>query len=219
MAPVNKIKEPGAPPHCPQCGHEGDSNSLFDKGQQKEFINFSDSQALSYMEYYDSLSSDKDEEREQAFYNVVSSFDLTLEGPKGAVGEDSLPFGIEYRTEIVLRGINGGYLDQGVDINIGPNQKISENGFFICKECGVIVPPGAAKDKFEAYKHRKSCKARKKYEKNSQQNVHLNPFEWERIFLYRELKSGGSCRRANGFFFKMAGRWMENCRYGRPGNE
>jgi DEAD/DEAH box helicase domain-containing protein len=189
VAPLDKIKAPGAVPNCPQCGHEGDSDSIFDQGQQKDFINFSDSQALSYMEYYESLSGDKNEERDQTFYNIVSSFDLTIDAPKGAVGEDNLPFGIEYRTEIVLRVINGGYLDQGFDINIGPDQKISENGFYICKECGVAVPPGVSKDKFDAYKHRKSCKARKKFEKNRQQGVHLNPFKWERIFLYRELKS------------------------------
>ena len=189
VAPLNRIKAPGALPGCPQCGHEGDSNSILDQGQHKDFINFSDSQALSYMEYYESLSGDKDEQRDQTFYNVVSSFDLTLDAPKGAAGEDSLPFGIEYRTEVVLRVINGGYLDQGGDINIGPNQKISENGFFICKDCGIIVPPDVSKEKFDPCKHRKSCKARKKYEKNRQQKTHLNPFEWERIFLYRELKS------------------------------
>ncbi|MBF0233005.1 MAG: DEAD/DEAH box helicase [Desulfamplus sp.] len=189
VAPLNRIKAPGASPDCPQCGHEGDSNSLFDLGQQKDFINFSDSQALSYMEYYESLSGDKTEEREQLFYNVVSSFDLTLDTPRGATGEDTLPFGIEYRTEIVLRVINGGYHDQSVDINIGPNQKISENGFLVCKDCGVVVPPGVSKEKFESYKHRKSCKARKRYETDRQHNTHLNPFEWERIFLYRELKS------------------------------
>jgi DEAD/DEAH box helicase domain-containing protein len=189
VAPLNKIKEPGAEPNCPQCGHEGDSNSILDQGQQKNFINFSDSQALSYMEYYESLSADRNEERDQTFYNVVSSFDLTIDAPKGAVGEDSLPFGIEYRSEVVLRIINGGYQDQGTDINIGPDQKISENGFYICKECGVAVPPGTVKEKFDPYKHRKSCKARKKFEKNRQQGTHLNPFEWERIYLYRELKS------------------------------
>ncbi|SLM31713.1 putative RNA helicase [Desulfamplus magnetovallimortis] len=189
VAPLSRLKAPGASPDCPQCGHEGDSDSLFDLGQQKDFIHFSDSQALSYMEYYDSLSGDKTEEREQLFYNIVSSFDLTLNSPKGAAGEDTLPFGIEYRTEIILRVINGGYLDQGVDINIGPNQKLSENGFFICKDCGVVVPPGVSKEKFESYKHRKSCKARKRYDTDRQYNTHLNPFQWERIFLYRELKS------------------------------
>uniref|UniRef100_UPI001E444C43 hypothetical protein n=1 Tax=Nocardia farcinica TaxID=37329 RepID=UPI001E444C43 len=68
-------------------------------------------------------------------------------------------------------------------------QKISENGFFICKECGVAVPPNMAKEKFEASKHRRSCKARKKYETSRQLGTHVAPFEWERIYLYRELKS------------------------------
>ncbi len=49
------------------------------------------------MEHYDSLSGDTSDERERVYYQTVRSFDLTVEAPSGAVGETSLPFGVEYR--------------------------------------------------------------------------------------------------------------------------
>lgn len=69
-----------------------DSNSQLDKGQQRRFIEFSRSQALSYMEHYESLSADRSEERERERYQTIRSFDLTQDTPSGAVGDEKLPF-------------------------------------------------------------------------------------------------------------------------------
>ena len=47
MRRATELKEAEAEPACPQCGHGG---SQADVGQQHDFIEFADSQALSYME-------------------------------------------------------------------------------------------------------------------------------------------------------------------------
>ena len=115
MRRVEALKSPGASPNCPQCGHGGDQESQLDLGQQKQFIEFSQSQALSFMEHYESLSGDRNEERQREFYQVLNSFDQTEEAPVGAVGDDELPFGIEYRAAMIKRDINVGYYsDAGV---------------------------------------------------------------------------------------------------------
>lgn len=67
MRGMEDLKKPDALPACPQCGHSGDNRSQLDLGQQRQFIEFAQSQALSYMEHYESLSGDRDEERQRGF--------------------------------------------------------------------------------------------------------------------------------------------------------
>ena len=188
MRRVEDLSQPGAAPSCPQCGHDGDEKSQLDLGQQKQFIEFPRSQALSFMEHYESLSGDRSEERERAFYQVIRSFDQTFEAPAGAVGDDKLPFGIEYRASIVMREINAGYHGQQGpgQVAFGPGQWAPETGFQVCRHCGMVVPPGEYPD---AVTHRRSCQARRRFEKMRQEGRTGNPFQWEQVYLYRQLRS------------------------------
>jgi len=74
MRLVEHIQQPGASPACPQCHHDSDSQSQLDQGQYRQFIEFARSQAVSFMEHYDSMSGDRDEERQRGFYQVIRSF-------------------------------------------------------------------------------------------------------------------------------------------------
>jgi len=154
MRPVEELRKPGAAPACPQCGHDGDSQSQTDIGQQRRFLEFARSLALSYMEHYESLSGDRDEERRRQAYQVLPSFDHTLRQPSGAVGDDGLPFGIEYRSAMVLREVNLGHTQQQGTIPFGPGRLAPEIGFQVCQSCGVVVPPGAVPGEAS---HRRSC--------------------------------------------------------------
>jgi DEAD/DEAH box helicase domain-containing protein len=109
MRPKEELDRPEAQPACPQCGHEGDSSSQLDQGQHRKFVEYSRSQALSYMEQYESQSGDRNDERNREYYQTIRSFDLTQEGPAGAVGDDGLPFGMEYRASVIMREVNVGY--------------------------------------------------------------------------------------------------------------
>jgi DEAD/DEAH box helicase domain-containing protein len=186
MRRVEELHEPGASPYCPQCGHGGDHESQLDVGQQKQFVEFVQSQALSYMEHYESLSGDRNEERQREFYQVLSSFDQTIEAPVGAVGNDDLPFGIEYRAAMIRRDVNVGFLGDPGSVPFGPDQEATDNGFQICQNCGVVVPPGT---QLNDVNHRRSCHGRRRYEKMQQEGRGGSPFKWENVYLYRQLRS------------------------------
>jgi DEAD/DEAH box helicase domain-containing protein len=133
------LEREDALPACPQCGYDGASDSQADRGQQRQFIEFARSQALSYMEQYDSMSGDRNDERERAFYLQVRSFDLTDDDQIGAVGEDGLPFGVEYRAAVTLREANVGFDGEPATVRFGPGQEAPEIGFSVLqalRHCG-----------------------------------------------------------------------------------
>jgi len=186
MRHMEELQKADAHPACPQCGHDGDNQAAGDQGQQRWFIEFSRSQSLSYMEHYDSLSGDSSEERERAYYQTIKSFDLTAEKPSGAVGDAELPFGIEYRSSVVMREVNVGYQGlQGI-VAFGVDQMAPDEGFQVCRDCGVVVPSSGL---INDVKHRRSCSRRRANEKRKQEGRDLLPYNWASIYLHRELKS------------------------------
>ena len=180
-----EVDKPDAIPACPQCGYDGPSGQC-DRGQHKDFLPFQRSQAISYMEYYESLSSDSAEERENEFYSVVSSFDHTLEQASGAVGEDSLPFGIEYRSAMLMREVNAGYGDAVADLEFGSDKKVPTIGFELCADCGMAVPPGKRRNET---KHRRSCSGHRETVKRKREGRADDAYSWQTLYLYRELRS------------------------------
>ncbi len=186
MRPTEELSKPNATPACPQCGHDGDPMAAADRGQQRQFIEYSQSQAISYMEHYDSLSGDTSDERERVYYQTVRSFDLTVEAPSGAVGEAVLPFGIEYRGAMIMREVNVGYLGGQLIVPFGVDQTAPEEGFQVCLDCGVVVPSNG---RMQDASHRRSCSKRRANEKRKQENKDLLPYNWSSIYLHRELRS------------------------------
>ncbi|MEO1995586.1 MAG: Zn-binding domain-containing protein, partial [Planctomycetaceae bacterium] len=186
MRPKDELDKPEAQPACPQCGHDGDSDSQLDQGQHRKFIEFSRSQALSYMEHYDSLSGDRSDERNREYYQTIRSFDLTQDTPAGAVGDEGLPFGIEYRASVIMREVNVGYQGEQGIVPFGVDQEAPEDGFRVCRDCGIVVTPGTSLDDT---RHRRSCSRRRANDKRRQEGRNELPYNWEPVYLYRELKS------------------------------
>ena len=186
MRPKEDLDRPEAQPACPQCGHDGDSSSQLDQGQHRKFVEYSRSQALSFMEHYESLSGDRSEERDREYYQTIRSFDLTQDTPTGAVGDESLPFGVEYRASVIMREVNVGYHGDQRIVPFGVDQLAPEDGFRVCRDCGIVVTPGTSLDEIN---HRRSCSRRRSNEKRRQEGRNEQPYNWEPIYLYRELKS------------------------------
>ena len=186
MRRADELNKPDASPVCPQCGYAQDAHSQLDLRQRRQFLEFSQSQAISYMEHYESLSGDRADEREQRFYRIVPSFDATLDAPSGAVANESAPFGIEYRAAFALRQINTGFADQPGDLPFGVDQKVSEGGFSACAHCGITLDADGDKSKA---KHRRSCSGRRKTEKMHSEGRQGDAYQWESFYLYRELRS------------------------------
>ena len=186
MRPTSELQQEDARPACPQCHYDGGSDSQTDIGQHKQFIDYSRSQAISVMEHYESLSSDRSDERENQFYQRRYSFDLTVDSPSGATGDEQLPFGIEYRAAVVLRDVNIGYSDDKCSVAFGPEGPAPEHGFRVCTSCGVVAHPFEGIDQV---RHRRSCSARRKFEKAKAEGRSIDPYEEESVYLYREIRS------------------------------
>ncbi|WP_299018076.1 DEAD/DEAH box helicase [uncultured Photobacterium sp.] len=180
-----EVDAPDAVPACPQCGYDGPTGQC-DRGQHKEFLPMQRSQAISYMEFYESLSADRGEERDNETYAMAISFDQTLEQPNGAVGEDTLPFGIEYRSAMLMREVNTGYASLPPELNFGANKKVPSLGFEVCAHCGMAVLPGKHR---EDVRHRRSCSGLRETLKRKREGKAENAFEWKTLYLYRELRS------------------------------
>jgi DEAD/DEAH box helicase domain-containing protein len=138
------------------------------------------------MEYYDSLSGDRAEERDQRYYRLVYSFDQTSGGISGAVGTEGDPFGLEFRSALVLRQVNTGLAETPQGFQFGVEQKVPELGFPVCRDCGIVADSDAGMGEVE---HRKSCAGRKRTEKAYREGRGESGYRWERVYLYRELKS------------------------------
>lgn len=184
MRTKDEVIKPNSVPACPQCGYDGMEGQT-DQGQHRSCLPFHRSQSVSYMEYYDSLSGDKGEERENEFYRLVTSFDHTVAQASGAVGDDGLPFGIEYRSAITMRELNTGYMGQALEVAFGNDTKVPE-GFDVCGGCGVAVMPGKTRADVQ---HRKSCPGRRLTDALQREGKSGSAFQWEQTWLYRELRS------------------------------
>ncbi len=182
MGRINKAEKLA---RCPQCHTSGPRAP---GGHRHNFVEFPRTYALSQMEFYDSYSADRGEERERAYYRHVSSFDLADDGVSvGVVGDDDLPFGIEYRSELTLREVNTGFYESDTSEVFGPGQEASEEGFVICKDCGVIVGPN---DKRAEVRHARTCAGNKKAIKLEKAGKNTDKaYTFERVYLYREIKS------------------------------
>lgn len=191
MRPEAEMRREEAATACPQCRLSEGPDSQNDVGRQRQCIDFTQSQAISYMDYYGSLASDSSEERNRRRYHLVNSFDPSLDAPQGAVVEPGLPFGIEYRARMALKEVNAGYLNLNPDFPFGlrPDgqpQFVPSEGFPTCVSCGVIAAEGQA---WNEVVHRKSCTAARRYEKARREGRDVNPPPHESVFLYRQLES------------------------------
>jgi DEAD/DEAH box helicase domain-containing protein len=81
---------------------------------------------------------------------------------------------------MIMREINAGYHGQPGLVPFGPDQQVPENGFQVCKNCGIVVPPDESPNDVT---HRRSCQARRKFEKMRQEGKTGNPFKWEQVYL------------------------------------
>ena len=60
---------------------------------------------------------------------------------RGRLADEQLPFGIEYRASIIMRDVNVGYYGQPGVVPFGVNQAAPEEGFRVCKDCGIVATP------------------------------------------------------------------------------
>lgn len=169
---------------CPQCGMDGFNAS----GRDHAALEFSRSQASSFMEYYDAYAGDSREDRESQYYNLAMSFDTTTKADASVVGCANVTFGIEYRPYIAAREFNTGYALQSGDFEFD-RRKLNGEGFKVCADCGVAEGPRTT---LKAKDHSRSCSGRRKAEEEEKAGHDgMTKFSMVNPYLYRDLRSEG----------------------------
>jgi DEAD/DEAH box helicase domain-containing protein len=169
---------------CPQCNVDGFNA----RGHHHAALEFSRSQASSYMEYNEAYAGDTREERESQFYNLVMSFDTTTNQEASVVGCTTVTFGMEYRPYIVAREFNTGYSFQRGDFKFD-RRELSSEGFKVCADCGATEGP---KETLKVKDHARSCTGRKKADKATREGKEpMAQFSMVNPYLYRDLRSEG----------------------------
>ncbi|MBQ3351387.1 MAG: DEAD/DEAH box helicase [Thermoguttaceae bacterium] len=159
---------------CPKCG----SSTWGDKNMTRNVVRLK--QVVAYQPENRTHSYDNSEEREPSYYNkyLMPEFDpqYRVSAWKVKENEKGFPFGFEYYRKATFREVNFGHHDimDSQPITVSGN-KVSRNGFRICRECGMVD-----KNNGEPFRHHISCKH---YHNNSEKSV------IECLYLYREFTS------------------------------
>ena len=67
-------------------------------------------------------------------------------------------------------------------VPFGVDQEAPEDGFRVCRDCGIVVTPGTSLDDI---RHRRSCSRRRANDKRRQESRNELPYNWEPVYLYR----------------------------------
>lgn len=168
---IEKVTDDQHSVTCPKCGSPtwADSNLIRNVLRLR--------QVISNLPDKDSRSYDEKDEREPVFYNKFMLAELSRQYAVKAykVTDENFPFGIEFLCKATFREVNFGKQDafEGNTISIA-TQKVSREGFVICKDCGVVAEQG------KELKHAVTCKH---YGKTETKGV------IECLYLYREFES------------------------------
>ena len=156
---------------CPKCG----SATWADKNLIRNVLRLK--QVISNLPDRESRSYDEKDEREPVFYNKFMLAELSRQYVEKAykISDENFPFGIEFLRKAVFREVNFGVQDifEGNTIHIAA-QKVSRDGFWVCKDCGVVAEQG------KPLKHAVTCKH---YGKTETAGI------IECLYLYREFES------------------------------
>jgi DEAD/DEAH box helicase domain-containing protein len=152
---------------CPACG----DNEWTDSGQARTIVPFRRSRSL--VSRLEASTVDDSDDRQEEYYEVETLISVVPENYSGARLIDSLPFGYELLTNVILREINfGKQASAGANgFKVG-GEPIGAQGFEVCKHCGRVRDGGVIR-------HHATCPTRRN---NAAEQT-------ESIFLYREIQS------------------------------
>ncbi len=159
---------------CPQCG----SSIWSDKGQLHDMLRLR--RVTARTDHYASQVGDDADEREREFYHIglyLASYHRPANPPAQFL--PGVPFGFEYLEQARLREINFGQQDAiNRQIIINAEER-PEEGYKICRDCGLVVPLYQELNGGNAPQHGARCLSR----------LSGREPEWAQLYLYRELQS------------------------------
>ena len=173
------------PEQCPQCALSSKArHSIAEQEQARAFLDFSRSAAISRVEYVDSISGDRRDERARTYYETRTLFDSSVSEAVSAVAEQTLPFGVEFFDSFRIQDVNAGYAGGTPSVHFRQGMVLPA-GFRVCPGCGLVQSPGSDEPITRAREHAPGCPVRRAAETPGQPTRH----RWQSLFLYRELQS------------------------------
>lgn len=161
---------------CPRCG----SPQWADISQQRTLLRLRQVYARADARY-DRIADDADQ-REHAFYQRQLLVDIPeqLIATAWRLDSDTLPFGFEFLSSVLLREINFGSRTAEQEGFSVAGQVASRKGFKICSKCGMVKRERLSKGQFA---HALDCPYGRPGSEEQQ-------VEWlDSLYLYRELNS------------------------------
>jgi DEAD/DEAH box helicase domain-containing protein len=154
---------------CSHCGSTG----WEDVGQKRVMLELR--QVSARTSDFESRTSDDTDDREIQTYILKDFIEIRPENWGGGHANKSLPFGFEYLKQVTLREVNFGPRDLLSKTFMAAGESIPEDGFSLCRDCGVVWRKGNQTPP----RHRYWCY----YDQGDR------PAEWVRTFLYRHVQS------------------------------
>jgi len=122
---------------CPNCGSPG----WEDVGQKHILLPLQ--QVSARTSDYESRTSDDSDDREMKTFLLKDFIDIQSVNWGGGHANTDMPFGFEYLKQVTLREVNFGLKDTMGRTFMAAGQPIPEDGFRVCRDCGVVLPRGA----------------------------------------------------------------------------
>lgn len=160
-----------SPELCPRCKSIG----FCDTGQERNLIPFRRASAFSTP--LDTIAVDETDDRELVSYTTLNLVDISEKNYREAHVIESEAFGYELLKEVTLREVNFGRKETGQAEFFAAGNRINEEGFVVCEECGACEEVDRRKQ--TRIDHQPHCKYRR-----SKQQAKTVP-----IMLYREVTS------------------------------
>ena len=151
---------------CPACG----DTRWTDVDQRRKLVYFRRSRSLATR--LEAASADEGDERERVRYQTHDLIDVRPDNRSGARLIESLPFGFELLTRLVLREVNFGPDVELASFDVAGHQ-VNDEGFEVCLDCGRVRP-----DSGDSLDHTPMCRTRKG----------KTP-RLENVYLYRQVES------------------------------
>lgn len=85
-----------------------------------------------------------------------------------------------------MREVNVGFQGEPGVVAFGVDESAPDTGFRVCGDCGITALPGKKLDEIQ---HRRSCSKRRANEKRRQEGRDDLAYDWQALYLYRELNS------------------------------
>jgi ATP-dependent helicase YprA (DUF1998 family) len=150
---LDATEDTDPPSECPRCGDGG----IADSGQRLQILELTHSTAEIRRD--EAMISDRDDEREQSRFEIITTADLDPADMGSRWGEEHSGFSSTYYRALTIRCVNLGQAPHGSSVTIGSDTRPAKL-FRVCEGCGKLDKDSGLNSPRE---HRAWCPYRSQY--------------------------------------------------------